>query len=108
LLLAQQRGRLFVEQSILLRAAAGPFQSGRAAKGSLESGCNFTEGRSAGLLDLIQKKLDANVKQVRLTNRLTTSPACLVAGAEHDDSPFLERLLQRGKGCGPGSAAYSN
>src|SRR5215210_6757804 len=52
------------------------------------------------LLDLLQKKLDENVKQVRLTNRLTTSPVCLV-GAEHDYSPQLEKLLQKGKGGGP-------
>jgi molecular chaperone HtpG len=52
------------------------------------------------MLDLLQKKLDANVKQVRLTNRLTTSAVCLV-GAEHDYSPQLEKLLQKGKGGGP-------
>jgi molecular chaperone HtpG len=52
------------------------------------------------LLDLLQKKLDENVKQVRLTNRLTNSPVCLV-GAEHDYSPQLEKLLQKGKGGGP-------
>ena len=52
------------------------------------------------LLDALQKKLDENVKQVRLTNRLTASPVCLV-GAEHDYSPQLEKLLQKGKGGGP-------
>ena len=52
------------------------------------------------LLDLLQQKLDEHVKQVRLTNRLTTSPVCLV-GAEHDYSPQLEKLLQKGKGGGP-------
>ncbi|MBW8874528.1 MAG: molecular chaperone HtpG [Acidobacteria bacterium] len=52
------------------------------------------------LLDAIQKKLDTWVKQVRLTNRLTNSPVCLV-GAEHDYSPQLEKLLQKGKGGGP-------
>jgi molecular chaperone HtpG len=52
------------------------------------------------LLELLQKKLDAHVKQVRLTSRLTNSPVCLV-GAEHDYSPQLERLLQKGKGGGP-------
>jgi molecular chaperone HtpG len=52
------------------------------------------------LLDLLQKKLDENVKQVRLTSRLTTSPVCLV-GADHDYSPQLEKLLQKGKGGGP-------
>lgn len=52
------------------------------------------------LLEALQKKLDENVKQVRLTNRLTASPVCLV-GAEHDYSPQLEKLLQKGKGGGP-------
>lgn len=52
------------------------------------------------LLEALQKKLDEHVKQVRLTNRLTSSPVCLV-GAEHDYSPQLEKLLQKGKGGGP-------
>ncbi len=52
------------------------------------------------LLEALQKKLDAWVKQVRLTNRLTNSPVCLV-GAEHDYSPQLEKLLQKGKTGGP-------
>jgi len=52
------------------------------------------------LLELLQQKLDENVKQVRLTNRLTNSPVCLV-GAEHDYSPQMEKLLQKGKGGGP-------
>lgn len=58
------------------------------------------EEAAAGLLTLLQKKVDSYVKQVRLTNRLTASPVCLVAGAEFDESPFMERLLQRGKGGG--------
>src|SRR3954470_24818745 len=52
------------------------------------------------LLEALQKSLDEWVKQVRLTNRLTASPVCLV-GAEHDYSPQLEKLLQKGKGGGP-------
>jgi len=52
------------------------------------------------LLELLQQKLDEHVKQVRLTSRLTASPVCLV-GAEHDYSPQLEKLLQKGKGGGP-------
>jgi len=58
------------------------------------------EEEHAGLLDFLQKKLDTYVKQVRLTNRLTASPVCLVV-EEHDYSPQLERLLQKGKGGGP-------
>ncbi len=52
------------------------------------------------LLDALQKRLDEHVKQVRLSSRLTSSPACLV-GAEHDYSPQLEKLLMKGKGGGP-------
>ncbi len=52
------------------------------------------------LLDALQKRLDEHVKQVRLSSRLTSSPACVV-GAEHDYSPQLEKLLLKGKGGGP-------
>lgn len=52
------------------------------------------------LIEFLQKQLDEHVKQVRLSSRLTTSPACLVV-EEHDYSPMLERVLQKGKGGGP-------
>jgi molecular chaperone HtpG len=58
------------------------------------------EEEAAELLEFLQQRLDEHVKVVRLTNRLTTSPVCLV-GAEHDYSPQLERLLQKGMGGGP-------
>jgi len=58
------------------------------------------EREAAPLLELLQKSLDAHVKQVRLTKRLTASPVCLVVD-EHEYSPHLERLLQKGKGGGP-------
>ncbi|MDH5775247.1 MAG: molecular chaperone HtpG [Nitrospirota bacterium] len=47
------------------------------------------------LFELLKKQLADHIKDVRLTNRLTSSPVCLV-GAEHDYSPQLERLLQKG------------
>lgn len=47
------------------------------------------------LLELLQKKLETHVSEVRLSSRLTASPACLVS-AEHDYSPHLERLLRQG------------
>jgi molecular chaperone HtpG len=52
---------------------------------------------SAALLQSIQQHLDQYLKEVRLTNRLTNSPVCLV-GAEMDFSPQMERLLQMGGG----------
>lgn len=55
---------------------------------------------ASGLLQYIQKSLDKEIKDVRLTNRLTTSPVCLV-GSELDYSPQMERLLQMGKNSRP-------
>ena len=45
------------------------------------------------LIDKIKDMLGEQVKEVRVTHRLTSSPACLVAG-EHDMSGNLERLLK--------------
>ena len=47
------------------------------------------------LIEFLQKKLKDQVKEVRLSSRLTTSPACLVVG-ENDYSPMLERALRKG------------
>ena len=58
------------------------------------------EEEAGGLLELLQKSVDEHVKQVRLSSRLVSSPACLV-GTEMDYSPQLERLLMKGKGGGP-------
>jgi molecular chaperone HtpG len=48
-------------------------------------------------LGAVQKRLETWVKEVRLSGRLTKSPAVLVV-AEHDYSPQLERLLAMGRG----------
>ena len=45
-------------------------------------------------LEALQARLETWVKEVRLSGRLTKSPAVLVV-AEHDYSPQLERLLAR-------------
>jgi molecular chaperone HtpG len=58
------------------------------------------EEEYATFLQGCQKKLDQYVKQVRISTRLVGSPACLVT-EEHEYSPHLERLLQKGKGGGP-------
>lgn len=52
------------------------------------------------LLEFLQKKLDDRIKEVRLSSRLTTSPACLVVG-ENEYSPMLERALRKGGGEAP-------
>ncbi len=48
-------------------------------------------------LGAVQKRLDKWVKEVRLSGRLTKSPAVLVV-SEHDYSPQLERILSQGRG----------
>ena len=51
------------------------------------------EQDAKSLVEKIQKALGDKVKEVKVTHRLTDSPACLVAG-EHDLSGNLERLLK--------------
>lgn len=45
------------------------------------------------VLKFLQEKLDDSVKEVRLTSRLTTSPACIV-GDVFDFTPQLERMYR--------------
>ena len=51
------------------------------------------EQRYGDLFGLLGKHLEEHVKQVRLSKRLTTSPACLTVD-EHDMSPQMERMLR--------------
>jgi molecular chaperone HtpG len=51
----------------------------------------------SSLMDVLQSKLDASVRQVRLSGRLTESPVCLVV-ADEDMSPNLEALIGKAKG----------
>ncbi|HLJ30723.1 MAG TPA: molecular chaperone HtpG [Candidatus Angelobacter sp.] len=69
-------------------------------KKQLEEELKKKEETYKSFLEAGQKKLDQYVKQIRLSARLVGSPACLVT-EEHEYSPHLERLLQKGKGGGP-------
>ncbi len=51
------------------------------------------EDEFKSLVEKIQSALGESVKEVRVTHRLTDSPACLVSG-EHDLSGNLERILK--------------
>jgi molecular chaperone HtpG len=66
------------------------------AKGAADLGDDRDLGQKvkefSSLMDVLQSRLDANVRQVRLSGRLTSSPVCLVV-AEEDMSPNLEALL---------------
>lgn len=52
---------------------------------------NATE--AGELIERLKKELSGQVTDVRVTTRLTTSPACLVVG-EYDMDPSLQRLLK--------------
>jgi molecular chaperone HtpG len=49
------------------------------------------------LMEALQNRLSDTVKEVRLTSRLTSSPACLVV-SEQDLSPNLEKMVNQAKG----------
>ncbi|MFC7272658.1 molecular chaperone HtpG [Paractinoplanes rhizophilus] len=51
------------------------------------------EGDFGPLLGFLKEKLDENVKEVRLSHRLTTSAACLVSDAD-DITPTLEKMYR--------------
>ena len=51
------------------------------------------EDKAKTLIEKIKKSLGDKVKDVKVTHRLTDSPACLVVG-EHDISGNLERILK--------------
>ncbi len=83
-----------------------------AAKGELDlgkvEGATDTEQQKKsadehqGLIERIKTALGDRVKEVRVSSRLTTSPACLVSDA-HDMGAHLERLLKAAGQAVPGS-----
>lgn len=72
-----------------------PLQS--VAKGKVDLGESEPPAEKAadyaGLLSWLGEKLSEDVKEVRLSTRLTTSPACIV-GDEHDLTPTLEKMYR--------------
>ena len=74
-------------------AAATPEANDEEAKKEEEARKEQEEGLR-GLLDTLRAKLQDHVKDVRLSSRLTESPACLV-GDPGDISPHLRELLRR-------------
>ncbi|MDT6987745.1 molecular chaperone HtpG [Streptomyces lusitanus] len=86
--------------------AVGEFQGKRlrsVAKGEIDLDAREDNGSEdeqklqaeayAGLLGWMRERLDDDVKEVRLSTRLTRSPACLVADAD-DLTPALENMYR--------------
>jgi molecular chaperone HtpG len=73
--------------------AKGDLDLGKLEDESEKEAQKEVEEASKDLIERIQKALGDNVKEVRVTHRLTDSPACLVVG-EHDLSGNLARILK--------------
>jgi molecular chaperone HtpG len=65
-------------------------------KEEARQGLEHQQEEFKALIDFLQKTLGEQIKQVRLSARLTASPVCLVV-EEHEFSPALERALSRGR-----------
>ena len=98
-LLAQSVGEF--EGHRLRSVAKGHVELGDAAERErLERELKEQTEQLRELLAFVGTHLESQVRQVRLSQRLTLSPACLT-GEEYELSPHIERLLERGKGAGP-------
>jgi molecular chaperone HtpG len=90
-----RRGREFQGKKLVSVAAAGS-----SAEANDEEAKRAEESRKEQeeswrpLLDILRAKLQDHVKDVRLSSRLTESPACLV-GEAGDLSPHLRELFKR-------------
>jgi molecular chaperone HtpG len=73
--------------------AKGDLDLGKLEDASEKEAQKKVEEASKDLIERIKQALGEEVKEVRVTHRLTDSPACLVAG-EHDLSGNLARMLK--------------
>jgi len=81
------------EGKALESVTKGDLDLGPLAKDSAEGEAPPNEGEYKDLLDRMKAALADRASEVRLTDRLTTSPACVVAD-RHGMSTHLERLLK--------------
>ncbi len=77
----------------LQSVAKGDLDLGKLEDESEKEAQKKIEDEAKDLIEKIKSCLGDSVKEVRVTHRLTDSPACLVAGA-HDMSGNLERILK--------------
>ncbi len=77
----------------LQSVAKGELDLGKLADATEKEEQEKAAGEHKELVEKVQKALGERVKEVRVTLRLTESPACLVAG-QHDLGAHLERLLK--------------
>ena len=81
------------EKKPLQSVAKGRLELGKLEDDAEKKAQEKEEGESKPLLERIKKSLGETVKDVRVTLRLTDSPACLVAD-EHDMGANFQRMLK--------------
>lgn len=77
----------------LKSVSKGALDLGKLEGDDEKSKAKQAESEHKDIVDRIYKSLGERVKEVRISHRLTTSPACLVAD-EHEIGAHLERLLK--------------
>ncbi len=82
------------EEKNIVSVARGELDLGEMEDETEKKEHEKTQEEYKDFLKKVTESLGDDVKEVRMTNRLTDSPACLVTG-EHDMSANLERLLQQ-------------
>ncbi len=82
------------EEKNIVSVARGELDLGEMEDETEKKEHEKTQEEYKDFLKKVTDSLGDDVKEVRMTNRLTDSPACLVTG-EHDMSANLERLLQQ-------------
>ncbi|MDH4065383.1 MAG: molecular chaperone HtpG, partial [Acidobacteriota bacterium] len=78
-------------------ARAGVEPGSEAERKAAEDARKARDTELRPFLAFLEQTLASTIREARVSSRLTTSPACLVAG-EHDLSPGLERILRQAAG----------
>ncbi len=78
----------------LASVARGELDLDQLADGQEQAEAKKTEGEYADLVKQMQEALGERVSEVRISQRLTDSPSCLVAG-EHDMAVHMQQLLKQ-------------
>ncbi|MDR1312070.1 MAG: molecular chaperone HtpG [Burkholderiaceae bacterium] len=90
------------EEKALVSVAKGGLDLGKLEDEAEKKQHEETQADYKDLAEKIQKVLENQAKSVRITNRLTDSPSCLVAD-EHDMSGNLQRMLKAAGQAAPDS-----
>ena len=87
----------FEGKALVSVARAGVEPGSESERKAAEDARKTRETELRPFLAFLERTLGDTIREARVSSRLTTSPACLVAG-EHDLSPGLERLLRQASG----------